>query len=109
MHTPQDYKVKLLAINEQLRCDLTNLINDCFDGCYMREHTDPIIKLSNIIGTPVVYEIKTGGSGKIFYKSGLWNGKRVSSSSDTYYELRDSELFEVYEILYKLVYSEENY
>lgn len=102
MHTPESYNSKLADIYHNLRWDLTDLINTHFDGCYVRQDKDPYIKLSNIIGTPIVYEVRTGGSGNIFYKSGFWNGTRVSNASDTYYELRDSDLFEVYEILYNL-------
>ena len=102
MNTPEFYQSKLADINHNLRWELTDLINTAFDGCYMREHNDPCIKLPNILGTPIIYEIKTGGSDNIFYRAGMWNGSRISSTSDTYYELRDGDLFEVYKTLYNL-------
>lgn len=109
MNTPDSYNSKLADIYHGLRWDLTDLLNEHFNGCYVRQYNDPYIKLSNIIGTPIVYEVRTGGSGNIFYRSGLWNGTTVQTKSACSYELTDAHLFTVYKALYKLVYSEENY
>jgi hypothetical protein len=110
MNTPDNYNSKLADIYHHLRWDLIDLLNEHFNGCYVRQDKDPYIKLSNIIGTPIVYEVRAGGSGNIFYKSGLWTGTNIiRTNSEGSYELTDAHLFTVYKALYKLVYSEGNY
>ena len=109
MHSPDFYSTHLRNIQEDIRCDLTTLINDKFGGCYTREgNSDPYIKLSNIIGSPIIFEIKVGDDSKILYKSGMWSGNFLISSQSDYYELFDDTVFEVYKTLYKIAFPEEN-
>lgn len=109
MHSPEFYKRHLSNIYEDIRYDLFDLINTKFDGCYTRKDNDPYIKLSNIMGSPIIYELKTGGSGKILYKSGMWSGNFIICMKSDYNELFDDNVFEVYKSLYTIAFIEDNY
>jgi hypothetical protein len=108
MHSPEFYTRHLSIICEDIRCDLFNLLNTKFDGHYIRREGDKYIKQANIMGTPIVYELKTGDNGKILYKSGMWSGNFLISAQTDYYELFDDGVLEVYKALYSIAFSEEN-
>ena len=110
MHSPNFYNTHLRNIQEDIRLDLVALILDNFGGCYTREgkSADPYIKLSNIIGSPIIYEIKVD-DGKILYKSGMWSGNFLISTQSDYYELFDDNLFEVYKTLYNIAFGEDGF
>lgn len=111
MYSPDFYNTQLRHIQTDIKLDLVTLLIDKFGGCYTRDgnSTDPYIKLSNIIGSPIIYEIKVGDDGKILYKSGMWSGNFLISTQSDYYELFNDSLFEVYKTLYKIVFGEDGF
>lgn len=101
MREPEFYTHKLEDIYNDIRSDLIDLLNRDFNGHYIRKSGDLYIKQSNIIGTPIVYELKLDEY-KIIYRSGLWSGKSLICSQRDYNELTNDCLFEVYQALYKI-------
>ena len=108
MHSPEYYTRHLSNIYEDIRYDLFDLINEKYNGHYVRNDKDLYIKLSSIIGSPIIYELKTGGSGKILYKSAMWSGNFLINSQSDYYELFDDNVFEVYKTLYQIAFPGED-
>lgn len=99
MNSPGFYEETLFNIYEDIKLDLIDLLNNKFDGHYIRKEDDPYIKQSNIIGTPIIYELKAE-DGRVMYKAGLWSGNFLICTQRDYYELTYDCLFDVYRELY---------
>jgi hypothetical protein len=108
MNSPEAYIERLAQIYIDLRCDIIDLLNTKYNGHYNRQNNeDPFIKQSNIIGTPIIYELKVD-NGQILYKAGSWSGNFLICTQKEYYTLQNEGLFEVYKTLHQIAFSEEN-
>ena len=66
---PKVYEEKLQDIQTNIYDSLIALLHGYYGGTYIRENYHKYIKLSNIIGSPIVIEIKVENN-KVLYKSG---------------------------------------
>lgn len=102
-NTPEYYREQMRSVYIELRKDLTQLLLEHYNGKYVHQDGNPYLKMTNIIGTPIVYEIFVNNDGELVYKSGFWSGNFIVGSSHEY-KVFDDALLNLYTILYKIAF-----
>lgn len=99
---PHQYKHQLCLLYEDIKQDISKLLREYFGGHYIREERDDYIRLKNILGTPLIFDLKVEGSGNLLYKSAVWGSTGLICHQKEYNELQDENLLDVYESLWKI-------
>lgn len=95
----QKYEELLLKVEQSVNC----LVTDHFDGHYTYRMGDPILKLSSLMGVPVIAELKIEndipmcriGMMSIHSNVFLWKNK-------DWIRVPQKELIDIYSVLYKI-------
>lgn len=102
-NTPEYYKEQMHSVYTELRKDLTQLLLEHYNGKYVHQDGNPYLKMTNIIGTPIVYEIFVDDDNELIYKSGFLSGNFLMGSSHKY-KVFDDALLNLYTILHKIIF-----
>jgi hypothetical protein len=105
MKLPIIFEAKQLGLYKEIKTSLIELINSNYNGHYTRKNDHQYIKLSYMIGKPIVYDIKIDDD-RILCHSMLWHGDvdYVGNYNKTFYELHNDDLLNVYKTLHDITF-----
>ena len=103
MTHPSVYQQEIDQILSKCVKEINYVLQTHFKGHYKHNKNHEFIKLQTIFGTPCFTEMRSNQYG-IEYKSGLWGKKDLVACNDSWCQLPDNEILNVYSTLYKIVY-----
>lgn len=104
---PTYYQLKLSELKKQCMDDLRRLVSKYFNGHYEYKKGDEPIKIRSLLGTPCIQELIIDGE-EIKYSYLFWNGKELKpDNSSSLYNILDDEVFHIYNVLYDILFNNE--
>lgn len=106
----KEFIYKQNKLIDECKYELILLINRDYSGEYKSEEKDKMIRLHTMLGTPLIYAIKTQGS-ELLYRECMWQSvlNTPVCISKEWKPIPRNEIISTYEQLFELTYGEISY